>query len=135
MSNNFSFNESCRVNVVLMKFLRNCTFQPKFESTYRTAILKVRTVRTSHLRVREGYTVRFAFKIHMVWKRKIIKESYIGQKLEDMNGSNSPMHIQSDLDSTRGSGASNFKKFSAYNGGPRSKEVYIILASNFSQSN
>ena len=43
MSNNFSFNESCRVNVVLMKFLRNCTFQSKFKSTYRRAILKVRT--------------------------------------------------------------------------------------------
>jgi hypothetical protein len=37
--------------------------------------------------------------------------------------------IQSDLDSTRGSGVPDFKKFSAYNRGPRSKEVYQILAS------
>ena len=92
MSNNFSFNESCRVNVVLMKFLRNCTFQPKFKSTYRTAILKVRTVRTSHLRVREGMGTICIQNSHGV-EEEIIKESYIGQKLEDMNGSNSPMYI------------------------------------------
>jgi hypothetical protein len=34
-----------------------------------------------------------------------------------------------------GRGVPNFKKFSAYNRGPRSKEVCPILASNYSQSN
>ena len=42
--------------------------------------------------------------------------------------------IQSDLDSTRGSGVPDLKKFSAYNRGPRSKEVDQILTSIYSQS-
>jgi hypothetical protein len=41
----------------------------------------------------------------------------------DVNG------ILSDLDTTRGSGVPDFKKFSAYNKGPRSKEVDQILSS------
>jgi hypothetical protein len=40
-------------------------------------------------------------------------------------------YIQSDLDTTRGSGVPDFEKFSAYNGGPRSKEVDRILAPSF----
>ena len=44
------------------------------------------------------------------------------------------MLLQSDLDSTRGSGVPDFKKFSAYNRGPRSKEVDQILTSIYSQS-
>ena len=39
--------------------------------------------------------------------------------------------LQSDLDTTRGSGVPDFEKFSAYNGGPRSKEVDRILAPLF----
>jgi hypothetical protein len=42
--------------------------------------------------------------------------------------------LRSDLDSTRRLGVPNFKKKSAYNRGPRSKEVYLILGSNYSQS-
>jgi hypothetical protein len=40
--------------------------------------------------------------------------------------------LQSGLDSTRGSGVPDFKKFSAYNRGPRSKEVDQILTSIYS---
>ena len=53
MSNNFSFHESCRVNVSFVQFFcirKHCTFRSKFKSTYGTANLKVRTIRTSHLR-------------------------------------------------------------------------------------
>jgi hypothetical protein len=45
------------------------------------------------------------------------------------------MPIRSDLDSTRESEVPDFKNFSAYNRGPRSKVVYQILASICSQSN
>jgi hypothetical protein len=42
--------------------------------------------------------------------------------------------IQSDLNSTRGSRVPDFKKFSAYNRGPHSKEVDQILTSIYSES-
>jgi hypothetical protein len=44
------------------------------------------------------------------------------------------IYVQSDLDSARGSGVPDFKKFSAYNRGPRSKEVDQILTSIYNQS-
>jgi hypothetical protein len=42
--------------------------------------------------------------------------------------------LQSDLDSTRGLGVPDFRKFSAYNRGPRSKEVDQMLTSFYSKS-
>ena len=50
-TSDFSFHESCRVNVSFVQFFcirKHCTFRSKFKSTYRTANLKVRTIRTSH---------------------------------------------------------------------------------------